>query len=99
CDFHGVIERLDVNDRDHAMEIANQVEFGLSSTIFTNDLQKAFQFVKGIQSGVTHVNMPSTHFESQFPFGGKKISGLGPREQGESALDFYVETKTVYIRP
>ncbi|GEB32402.1 MULTISPECIES: aldehyde dehydrogenase family protein [Brevibacillus] len=97
--FAPVIAVIDVDSFDHAMEIANQVEFGLSSTIFTNDLQKAFQFVKGIQSGVTHVNMPSTHFESQFPFGGKKISGLGPREQGESALDFYVETKTVYIRP
>ncbi|MGG1661097.1 aldehyde dehydrogenase family protein [Brevibacillus sp. NRS-1366] len=96
--FAPVIAVIDVESFEHAMEIANQVEFGLSSTIFTNDLQKAFQFVKGIQSGVTHVNMPSTHFESQFPFGGKKISGLGPREQGESALDFYVETKTVYIR-
>ncbi|WP_103110141.1 aldehyde dehydrogenase family protein [Brevibacillus reuszeri] len=96
--FAPVIAVIDVESFEHAMEIANQVEFGLSSTIFTNDLQKAFQFVKGIQSGVTHVNMPSTHFESQFPFGGKKISGLGPREQGESALDFYIETKTVYIR-
>ncbi|WP_312116413.1 aldehyde dehydrogenase family protein [Brevibacillus reuszeri] len=96
--FGPVIAVIDVESFEHAMEIANQVEFGLSSTIFTNDLQKAFHFVKGIQSGVTHVNMPSTHFESQFPFGGKKISGLGPREQGESALDFYVETKTVYIR-
>ncbi|NRR00766.1 aldehyde dehydrogenase family protein [Brevibacillus sp. RS1.1] len=97
--FGPVIAVIDVDSFEHAMQVANQVEFGLSSTIFTNDLQKAFQFVKGIQSGVTHVNMPSTHFESQFPFGGKKISGLGPREQGESALDFYVETKTVYIRP
>lgn len=97
--FSPVIAVIDVDSFEHAMEVANQVEFGLSSTIFTNDLQKAFQFVKGIQSGVTHVNMPSTHFESQYPFGGKKISGLGPREQGESALDFYVETKTVYIRP
>lgn len=97
--FGPVIAVIDVESFEHAMEIANQVEFGLSSTIFTNDLRKAFEFVKGIQSGVTHVNMPSTHFESQYPFGGKKISGLGPREQGESALDFYVETKTVYIRP
>ncbi|GIO08503.1 putative aldehyde dehydrogenase YcbD [Brevibacillus reuszeri] len=96
--FAPVIAVIDVESFEQAMDIANQVEFGLSSTIFTNDLQKAFQFVKGIQSGVTHVNMPSTHFESQFPFGGKKISGLGPREQGESALDFYIETKTVYIR-
>ncbi|MDF2680318.1 MAG: putative aldehyde dehydrogenase [Brevibacillus sp.] len=97
--FAPVIAVIDVESFEQAMEVANQVEFGLSSTIFTNDLRKAFEFVKGIQSGVTHVNMPSTHFESQYPFGGKKISGLGPREQGESALDFYVETKTVYIRP
>jgi aldehyde dehydrogenase (NAD+) len=97
--FGPVISVIDVNSFEEAMEVANQVEFGLSSTIFTNDLQKAFQFVRGIQSGVTHVNMPSTHFESQYPFGGKKISGIGPREQGESALDFYVELKTVYMRP
>lgn len=97
--FGPVIAVIDAGSFEEAMEVANQVEFGLSSTIFTNDLKKAFQFVKGIQSGVTHVNMPSTHFESHYPFGGKKISGLGPREQGESALDFYVELKTVYIRP
>ncbi|MEJ8547947.1 aldehyde dehydrogenase family protein [Brevibacillus borstelensis] len=97
--FGPVISVIDVRSFEEAMEVANQVEFGLSSTIFTNDLNKAFHFVRGIQSGVTHVNMPSTHFESHFPFGGKKISGLGPREQGESALDFYVDLKTVYIRP
>jgi acyl-CoA reductase-like NAD-dependent aldehyde dehydrogenase len=97
--FAPVISVIDVDSFEQAMEVANQVEFGLSSTIFTNDLQKAFEFVRGIHSGVTHVNMPSTHFESQFPFGGKKISGIGPREQGESALDFYVELKTVYMRP
>jgi acyl-CoA reductase-like NAD-dependent aldehyde dehydrogenase len=97
--FAPVISVIDVDSFEQAMQVANQVEFGLSSTIFTNDLQKAFEFVRGIQSGVTHVNLPSTHFESQFPFGGKKISGIGPREQGESALDFYVELKTVYMRP
>jgi alpha-ketoglutaric semialdehyde dehydrogenase len=97
--FAPVISVMDVNSFEEAMEVANGVAFGLSSTIFTNDLDKAFQFVRGIQSGVTHVNLPSTHFESQYPFGGKKISGIGPREQGESALDFYVELKTVYIRP
>ncbi|USG68193.1 aldehyde dehydrogenase family protein [Brevibacillus ruminantium] len=97
--FGPVIAVIEVESFEHAMQVANQVEFGLSSTIFTNDLHRAFQFVRGIQSGVTHVNMPSTHFESHYPFGGKKISGLGPREQGESALDFYVELKTVYIRP
>ncbi|WP_126425830.1 aldehyde dehydrogenase family protein [Brevibacillus marinus] len=97
--FGPVISVIDADSFEQALAIANQVEFGLSSTIFTNDLHKAFQFVRGIQSGVTHVNMPSTHFESQYPFGGKKISGLGPREQGASALDFYVDIKTVYIRP
>ncbi|UFJ39365.1 aldehyde dehydrogenase family protein [Brevibacillus humidisoli] len=97
--FAPVISVIDVESYEQAMEAANRVEFGLSSTIFTNDLNKAFQFVRGIQSGVTHVNLPSTHFESQYPFGGKKISGIGPKEQGESALDFYVELKTVYVRP
>ncbi|HET7657341.1 MAG TPA: aldehyde dehydrogenase family protein, partial [Bacillales bacterium] len=67
--------------------------------IYTNDLKKAFHFVRNIESGVTHVNIPSTHFENQFPFGGKKTSSIGPREQGSSALEFWTETKTVYMNP
>ncbi|WP_370297675.1 aldehyde dehydrogenase family protein [Ammoniphilus sp. YIM 78166] len=97
--FGPVIGVLEVDSYEEAIALANQNEFGLSSTIYTNDLKKAFHFVRHIQSGVTHVNLPSTYFENQFPFGGKKDSSIGPREQGSTALDFWTEIKTVYMKP
>ncbi|RXT04573.1 aldehyde dehydrogenase family protein [Ammoniphilus sp. CFH 90114] len=97
--FGPVIGILEVETYEEAIALANENEFGLSSTIYTNDLKKAFHFVRNIQSGVTHVNLPSTYFENQFPFGGKKESSIGPREQGSTALDFWTEIKTVYMKP
>ncbi|TCT26491.1 aldehyde dehydrogenase (NAD+) [Melghiribacillus thermohalophilus] len=97
--FGPVIGIMEVDSYEEAIEIANNIDFGLSSAIFTRDLKKAFHFVRNIESGVTHVNMPSTHFENQYPFGGKKSSSMGPREQGSSALEFWTETKTVYVNP
>ncbi|WP_163970964.1 aldehyde dehydrogenase family protein [Oceanobacillus halotolerans] len=97
--FGPVIAIIEVESYDEAIELANDSDFGLSSTVYTNDLQKAFHFVRNIQSGVTHVNMPSTYFENQFPFGGKKESSIGPREQGSTALDFWTDYKTVYMKP
>ncbi|WP_370223291.1 aldehyde dehydrogenase family protein, partial [Cytobacillus sp.] len=97
--FGPVVAVMEVNSYDEAIELANDTDFGLSSAIFTNDLQKAFDFVRKIETGVTHVNIPSNHYENQLPFGGKKTSSIGPREQGSTALDFWLDTKTVYIKP
>lgn len=97
--FGPVIGVIEVDNYEHALAIANDIEFGLSSTIYTKDLKKAFHFVRHVQSGVTHVNLPSTYFENAFPFGGKKESSIGPREQGSTALDFWTEIKTVYMKP
>lgn len=97
--FGPVIGITEVDTYDEAIELANDNEFGLSSTIYTNDLNKAFHFVREIESGVTHVNIPSNYFENQYPFGGKKASSIGPREQGSTALDFWTDYKTVYIKP
>ncbi|OCA87737.1 aldehyde dehydrogenase [Bacillus sp. FJAT-27225] len=96
--FAPVIAVIEVDSYEEALEVANDSEFGLSSTIYTKDLEKAMHFVKHIQTGVTHVNIPSNYFENQYPFGGKKASSLGPREQGSTALDFWTEYKTVYIK-
>jgi acyl-CoA reductase-like NAD-dependent aldehyde dehydrogenase len=96
--FGPVVAVMEVDTYDEAIQMANNIEFGLSSAIFTKDLGKAFHFVRHIETGVTHVNIPSNHYESQLPFGGKKNSSIGPREQGSSALDFWLETKTVYIK-
>ncbi|MGM8213405.1 aldehyde dehydrogenase family protein [Virgibacillus sp. W0430] len=97
--FGPVIGITVVDSYEEALELANASEFGLSSTIYTNDLNKAFDFVRRVESGVTHVNIPSNYFENQYPFGGKKASSIGPREQGSTALDFWTDYKTVYIRP
>ncbi|WP_409271408.1 aldehyde dehydrogenase family protein [Neobacillus sp. SCS-31] len=96
--FAPVIAVIEVDSYEEALEVANDSEFGLSSTIYTKDLEKAMHFVKHIQTGVTHVNIPSNYFENQYPFGGKKASSLGPREQGSTALEFWTEYKTVYIK-
>jgi acyl-CoA reductase-like NAD-dependent aldehyde dehydrogenase len=98
--FGPVISVLTVDSFEQALEWANGVRYGLSSSIYTNNLAKASEFVEQIQAGLTHVNMPSTYSEPQFPFGGVKATGLGGvREQGSTALDFYTEWKTVYMKP
>ncbi|MFD2706500.1 aldehyde dehydrogenase family protein [Salibacterium lacus] len=96
--FAPVIAVIQVKNYEEALSVANETYYGLSSTIYTNDLKKSFDFIRNIQSGVTHVNMPSTYFENQFPFGGKKHSSKGPREQGSTALDFWTDYKTVYVK-
>ncbi|MFC7688120.1 aldehyde dehydrogenase family protein [Ureibacillus sp. GCM10028918] len=96
--FAPVIAVIEVDSYEEALDVANDSEFGLSSTIYTKDLAKAMHFVKHIETGVTHVNIPSNYFENQYPFGGKKASSLGPREQGSTALEFWTEYKTVYIK-
>ncbi|MFL0504177.1 aldehyde dehydrogenase family protein [Ureibacillus sp. 179-F W5.1 NHS] len=96
--FAPVIAVIEVDSYEEALEVANDSEFGLSSTIYTKDLAKAMHFVKHIETGVTHVNIPSNYFENQYPFGGKKASSLGPREQGSTALEFWTEYKTVYMK-
>ena len=96
--FGPVIGVIEVEDYEEALKVANGIDFGLSSTIYTKDLKKALHFVKNIESGVTHVNLPSTYFENHYPFGGKKESSIGPREQGSTALDFWTDIKTVYMK-
>ncbi|MFC0271820.1 aldehyde dehydrogenase family protein [Metabacillus herbersteinensis] len=98
--FGPVLSVMEADDYEQAMEWANNIEYGLSSTIYTNNLEKAMKFVNGIEAGFTHVNMPSTYSEPHFPFGGIKGTGIGGfREVGSTAIDFYTEYKTVYIKP
>ncbi|MCM3714294.1 aldehyde dehydrogenase family protein [Alkalihalobacillus oceani] len=98
--FGPVISVMEADNFEQALEWANQVEYGLSSTIYTNDMEKAMRFVNGIEAGFTHVNMPSTYSEPHFPFGGIKATGIGGmREVGSTAIDFYTEYKTVYMKP
>jgi aldehyde dehydrogenase (NAD+) len=95
--FGPVLSVLRVRDFDEAMQVANDCEYGLSSSIFTNDAARIFRFVEEIETGMTHINSPTTGGEAHVPFGGIKSTGVGAFEQGSTALDFYTELKVVYV--
>ena len=95
--FGPVLSVLRVKDFDEAMRVANDCEYGLSSSIFSNDASRIFRFVDEIETGMTHINSPTTGGEAHIPFGGIKGTGIGDREQGSTALDFYTELKVVYV--
>jgi len=95
--FGPVLSVLRVKDFDEAMHVANDSEFGLSSSIFSNDASRIFRFVDEIETGMTHINSPTTGGEAHIPFGGIKGTGIGDREQGSTALDFYTDLKVVYV--
>jgi methylmalonic acid semialdehyde dehydrogenase len=95
--FGPVLSVLRVKDFDEAMTVANDSEYGLTSSIFTNDPNLVFRFVDEIETGMTHINSPTTGGEAHIPFGGVKMTGIGAREQGSTSLDFYTELKVVYV--
>src|SRR6185295_4048141 len=95
--FGPVLSVQRVNDFDEALRVANDTEFGLSSSIFTNDAARIFRFVDEIETCMPHINSPSTGGEAHIPFGRIKGTGIGDREQGSTALDFYTELKVVYV--
>lgn len=95
--FGPVLSILRVKDFDEAMMVANDSDYGLSSSVFTNDTNLVYRFVDEIETGMTHINSPTTGGEAHIPFGGLKLTGLGAREQGSTSLDFYTELKVVYV--
>jgi acyl-CoA reductase-like NAD-dependent aldehyde dehydrogenase len=84
-------------DVDEAIRIANGIEYGLSSSIFTRDVNKAFRAIRDLNAGITYVNAGTIGAEVHLPFGGTKATGNGHREAGQAALDFYTEWKSVYV--
>ncbi len=84
-------------DVDEAIKIANGIEFGLSSSIFTRDVNKAFKAMRDLNAGITYINAGTTGAEVHLPFGGTKGTGNGHREAGQAALDFYTEWKSIYV--
>ena len=96
--FGPVLAVMKAKDFEHAMQIANDIEFGLSASIQTNNVSRIFEYVQRIEAGLITVNLPSAGVEYQLPFGGTKGSSFGPKEQGPSALDFYSDWKTVYLK-
>jgi aldehyde dehydrogenase (NAD+) len=95
--FGPVLAILEVADFEQAIAVANDVKYGLTSSIFTRDVARVFQYLENIETGITHVNSPTVGGEPQLPFGGLKGTGVGGREMGRTAADFYTEWKSVYI--
>ena len=83
----------------HAVELANDTRYGLTAGIATKSLRYAHEFMQRSETGLVNVNLPTAGLEFQVPFGGNKESGVGGREQGPAALDFYSAWKTVSIMP
>lgn len=95
--FGPVLCVIRATDFDEALAIANDSEYGLTSSIFTKDNSRIFRFVEEIETGVTHINSPTVGGEAHIPFGGIKATGIGSRELGSTALDFYTDLKIVYV--
>jgi len=96
--FGPVLGLMVANDFEDAMRLANGVKFGLSASIVSRNLTRVHQFINRIEAGLITVNLPTAGVEYQLPFGGTKESSFGMREQGPAALDFYTETRTVYMK-
>jgi aldehyde dehydrogenase (NAD+) len=95
--FGPVVCLMEARNLDEAMEIANSVDYGLSSSIYTSDVGNAFRAIDGIEAGITYVNAPTIGAEVHLPFGGVKKTGNGTREAGITGIDEFSEIKTVYF--
>jgi aldehyde dehydrogenase (NAD+) len=88
---------IPVDSFEDAVRAANSVRYGLSSSIFTRDVNKAFKAMRDLQTGITYINAGTTGAEVHLPFGGMKQTGNGHREAGQAALDVFTEWKSVYV--
>jgi acyl-CoA reductase-like NAD-dependent aldehyde dehydrogenase len=97
--FGPVAAVIRAKDYDEALAIANDTEFGLSAGIVTTSLKHASHFKRNMQAGMVMVNLPTAGVDYHVPFGGRKGSSYGPREQGRYAAEFFTVVKTAYIAP
>jgi aldehyde dehydrogenase (NAD+) len=96
--FGPVVSVVRVKDYDEALALANDTEFGLSAGIATTSLKHATHFKRHVQAGMVMVNLPTAGVDYHVPFGGRKGSSYGPREQGRYAAEFYTTVKTAYTQ-
>lgn len=95
--FGPVVSVLRVEDFDEAIDICNDTVYGLSSSIYTADVNQAFRAMRDLNTGITYVNAPTIGAEVHLPFGGTKSTGNGHREGGPTAIDLFTEWKTLYV--
>lgn len=97
--FGPVLALIKVDTMEEAIDIANDVKFGLSASIFTRDIGNMLNFIKDMDAGLVRVNAESAGVELQAPFGGMKQSSSHSREQGQAAIEFFTSIKTVFVKP
>jgi aldehyde dehydrogenase (NAD+) len=95
--FGPVLSVVPVDDFDAAITALNQTRYGLSASIFTRDVNRAFRAMRDFETGIVYVNAGTTGAETHLPFGGWKETGNGHREAGHAALDSYTEWKSIYV--
>ncbi len=95
--FGPVVALLPAGSYEEAVQLANDTRYGLSASVFTNDLSRALRFADDIHAGVVKVNQESAGIEFHVPFGGMQESSSGSREQGRAAREFFTQWKTVYV--
>jgi acyl-CoA reductase-like NAD-dependent aldehyde dehydrogenase len=95
--FGPVLSVIPVDGYNEAMLALNQTRYGLSSSIYTQDVNTAFRAMRDFETGIVYVNAGTTGAETHLPFGGWKETGNGHREAGHVALDTYTEWKSIYV--
>ncbi len=95
--FGPVLSVLTINSFEEAIQVLNNTKYGLSSSIYTNDVNCAFKAMRDIEAGITYINGPTIGAEAHMPFGGVKETGNGHREGGWEVYEFYTETKSVFV--
>ncbi len=96
--FGPVLALIPVDTLEEALELANDVKYGLSASIFTRDIGSMLSFIDEIEAGLVRVNAESAGVELQAPFGGMKASSSHSREQGQAAIEFFTSIKTVFVK-
>jgi aldehyde dehydrogenase (NAD+) len=95
--FGPVLSIIEVKSLEEAIEVNNRSQYGLSTSIFTQDVNRAFTAMRDIFSGLVYINHGTTGAEIQFPFGGVRGTGNGHREAGQAALEVFTEWKSIYV--
>ncbi|MGA1277710.1 MAG: aldehyde dehydrogenase family protein [Candidatus Kapaibacteriota bacterium] len=95
--FGPVLAVSKAHSLDHAIGLANNCDYGLSSSLFTGNVDEAFKAIRDIEAGITYINAPTIGAEAHMPFGGIKGTGNGHREGGWTAFEIFTEWKTVYV--
>jgi len=95
--FGPVLSIIEVESLDEAIEVNNRSQYGLSTSIFTQDVNRAFTAMRDIATGLVYINHGTTGAEIQFPFGGVRGTGNGHREAGQAALEVFTEWKSIYV--